>query len=75
MPLYSYRCQGCDTTFETLVTSASPAACPACGGDQLERLISLPAPEGKSAGLAQRARAQATREGHLSNFGRPSRRS
>ena len=39
MPVYEYRCSGCDTTFdEYLMTSTSPAPpCPACGAEEVER--------------------------------------
>lgn len=68
MPLYSYRCTACDDCFETLVRSTDTPACPACGSDRLERLVSLTAAESKLKGVVQRARAQAAREGHFSNY-------
>lgn len=68
MPLYSYRCTACDNTFETLVRSSDTPACPSCGSEKLDRLMSQVAAEGKLKGVASRARAQAAREGHLSNF-------
>jgi putative FmdB family regulatory protein len=44
MPLYDFRCQSCAHEFEALIRPASygdPAPrCPACGHDQLERLLS-----------------------------------
>jgi putative FmdB family regulatory protein len=70
MPLYSYRCKACDRTFETLVRSSDIPACTSCGSRDLERLVSIPAPEGKSAGVLKGARAQAAREGHFSNYSR-----
>lgn len=73
MPLYSYRCTGCDAAFETLVRSSDTPACPACGSQQLERLLSLPAAEGKSGELVKRARNAASTAGHLSNFSRAER--
>jgi len=69
MPLYSYRCTACSAEFELLVTSSEVPVCPACGGEQLDRLIGSTAPQGKSADLAKRARSHAARAGHLSNFG------
>ena len=69
MPLYDYRCTACDQTFELLVRSSSTPVCPSCGSDRLERLVSLPSPQGKSAGLVAKARSQAAREGHFSNYG------
>ena len=41
MPIYEYRCRGCDKTFETLVRSTGESvACPACSSPQVERLLS-----------------------------------
>jgi putative FmdB family regulatory protein len=41
MPLFEYRCQQCGEDFERLERHSSAAArCPACGGDDLEKLIS-----------------------------------
>lgn len=44
MPLYDFRCLTCAHTFETLIRPASygdpPPACPACGSDKLDRLLS-----------------------------------
>lgn len=73
MPLYSYRCGPCDIEFETLVRSNDVPECPKCGGSKLERLLSAPAPEGKSKGYAKKMRAAAAREGHLSNYSRSER--
>lgn len=68
MPLYDYRCTACDQTFELLLRASATPVCPACGGERLERLVSRPAPQGKSAGLAAKARAKAAREGHFSHY-------
>ena len=44
MPLYDYLCQGCGVRSELLVRGGGAApACPACGSEALERLLSLPA--------------------------------
>lgn len=44
MPLFDFRCQSCAQEFERLVRPPSygdPAPkCPACGSEQLERLLS-----------------------------------
>ena len=41
MPIYEYRCDDCSHEFETLVRRASEAVqCPACGSEQLVKLIS-----------------------------------
>ncbi len=74
MPLYTYRCKECDKDAELLARFGETPACPACGGQDLERLMSRPTPQGKSAGIIKEARAQAARAGHLSNFSRSERR-
>lgn len=74
MPLYGFHCAKCDTDLELLVGSDETATCPTCGSRKLERLISRVAPPGKSRGIIKSARAQAAREGHLSNFSRAERR-
>ena len=68
MPIYDYRCCDCQKTFELLVRSSTVPACPACSSQQLEKLVSKPAPPGESAGILSRARNQAAREGHFSNY-------
>jgi len=68
MPLYDYHCPACAHDFELLVRGGATPACPACGATTLERQISLPAPQGTTKGILQRARAQAAREGHFSNY-------
>ena len=46
MPIYEYRCTQCGHRFSQLVRSVQAAeeggqpTCPACGGDQVQRLIS-----------------------------------
>ena len=43
MPLYEYTCRGCGNRFELLVRRADVPACPSCGSDDLEKLLSRPA--------------------------------
>lgn len=43
MPIYAYRCAGCETEFERLVRGNADVVCPECSGRKLDRLISLPA--------------------------------
>jgi putative FmdB family regulatory protein len=43
MPIYEYRCNSCETEFETLVRGGETPVCVACGSADLERVISLPA--------------------------------
>lgn len=43
MPIYEFRCRACGqktSVFVQSVRSAVPAACPACGGQDMERLVS-----------------------------------
>ncbi len=68
MPIYDFHCRRCDRTFELLVSITAVPACPECGSAGMEKLPSLTAPRGKTAGLIARARAQAAREGHFSNY-------
>jgi putative FmdB family regulatory protein len=43
MPLYEYHCPACDKRVEVLILSAaSEARCPECGGPLGRRLISVP---------------------------------
>lgn len=68
MPIYDYRCSDCNKVSELLVRSSVAPACPACGSRHLEKQMSMPAPQGQTAGKVARARAQADREGHFSNY-------
>jgi putative FmdB family regulatory protein len=43
VPLYEYLCRACKHEFETLVRSGDTPACPSCKGQDLERLLSIPA--------------------------------
>ncbi len=74
MPIYEYHCSACRHDFEVLATSSSRPVCPACGSASLEKLVSLPAAPGRSQQIVRQARAQAAREGHLSNFSPSERR-
>lgn len=68
MPLYDFHCPDCDKDAEVLARFADIPACPHCGGTQMVRLVSRIAPEGKSKEILKRARTQAAREGHFSNY-------
>lgn len=68
MPIYAYQCQGCGEHFELLVRSDSTPTCPHCGATALTKCVTAPAAPGKSKALLQRARAQAAKEGHFSNY-------
>lgn len=41
MPLYEFECRGCGHRFEALVRGSSTPSCPACEGDNVERLLSM----------------------------------
>lgn len=68
MPLYDFHCTSCDKTFELLMRSGDEPACSHCSSKAVNRMISRPSPPGKAKGIAAAARAQAAREGHMSNF-------
>jgi putative FmdB family regulatory protein len=55
MPIYEYRCEPCDHTFETLVRGQGDVPhCPQCGGIDLAKQFSVPAAAqtgGRSASL------------------------
>jgi len=40
MPIYEYQCRECSDRFETLVRSNDVPACPKCGSENLQKLIS-----------------------------------
>ena len=68
MPIFDFHCTGCGKTFELFVQSSTEPVCPECGSQQLEKQVSLVAPQGKTAGIVSSARRQAAREGHFSNY-------
>lgn len=68
MPLFTYRCTGCDETFETLVRSGETPECPKCQGTELEKQIGNTAPVSKLKSVVSSARKQAAKEGHFSNY-------
>lgn len=41
MPLYEYRCADCNEAHELLVRSDETPACPDCGSDRLQKLLSV----------------------------------
>lgn len=73
MPLYDFHCQQCARISELLVSSSAQPVCPVCGSSVLERLLTVPAPPGRSRELVQGARALAAREGHFSHYSRAER--
>jgi putative FmdB family regulatory protein len=69
VPMFDFHCPDCNKTAGLLVGHSELPVCPQCGGTRLEKQIARLAPPGRSAGIMRSARAQAGREGHLSNFG------
>jgi putative FmdB family regulatory protein len=43
MPIYEYLCRSCGQEFEELVRGDEQPACPACGEQQVEKQMSVPA--------------------------------
>jgi putative FmdB family regulatory protein len=41
MPLFEYRCTGCDSRFELLIRGGATPTCPSCGSVALERELSM----------------------------------
>jgi len=68
MPIFDFHCKACNHTYEQLVRSSTVLVCPACGGADVKKQVSAPAPQGLTGDLLSRARAQAAREGHFSNY-------
>lgn len=68
MPLFDFVCKTCSSSFELLVRVSCAPVCPVCGSAALDKQVSLPAQPGKTAGIVARARQQAAREGHFSNY-------
>ncbi|MEM8553208.1 MAG: zinc ribbon domain-containing protein [Pseudomonadota bacterium] len=75
MPIYNYRCAACGSEFELLVKLADVGSetCPSCESTDVSRLLSLVAPQGKSAGIIAAGRKQAAREGHFSHYSKAER--
>lgn len=56
MPMYDYVCKSCHHQFEALVLGGRVPVCASCGGEELERLLSLPRVQSESTrSLALRA--------------------
>jgi len=69
MPIFEYRCGDCAHEFELLVLKGSgPARCPACNGEKVEKLLSLPRVSSdqtkKRASRDLRSRNATTRKDH-----------
>lgn len=61
MPIYDYRCRSCGHVFDELVKLGETPDCPACKGNDLEKLRSLPAisTEGSRARSLSKAKERA----------------
>jgi len=68
MPIFSFRCSKCGAEFESLLRSGESAACPSCASTEVERQMSAPVIGGYTKSVVSRARQQAAKEGHFSNY-------
>jgi putative FmdB family regulatory protein len=68
MPIYDFRCGACGAAFEALVRGDALPACKVCAGVDVQRQLSLTAPQGTSAAIIASGRRAAAREGHFSNY-------
>jgi putative FmdB family regulatory protein len=59
MPIYEYHCEKCDKNFECLVLGGDTPACPACGTQEVARLMSACGFVSKSGAGAAAKRAAA----------------
>ena len=55
MPLFEYECKACGSRFEVLVRGTEQPRCPKCGGDHLEKCLSVFAVSTKAAPAPQSA--------------------
>jgi len=68
MPIFSFQCSKCGEEFEALLRSGESASCPACASTEVDRQVSSPAIGGRVKAAIGRARQQAAKEGHFSNY-------
>lgn len=68
MPIYDFRCRKCGHHYELLVHGSVVPLCPECESGEAEKLVSIPAPQTRTKKILARARGQAAREGHFSNY-------
>lgn len=52
MPIYEYACRQCNQEFEILVRGQELPHCPDCGGEKLDRLLSVTAAPSSTSGKA-----------------------
>jgi putative FmdB family regulatory protein len=53
MPLFEYQCRDCERPFESFVTADRKPACPACGSENLLKMISRLGMVGASASASE----------------------
>jgi putative FmdB family regulatory protein len=53
MPLFEYRCGGCDHHFELLVRESTKLECPKCAGTDLAKQLSVFAVSAPSSGSSR----------------------
>ena len=73
MPIYEYQCRACQHQFEAIVRVSELPRCPACGGQELDRLISQFAVDSggtrqRSLTAIQRQNAKTTRDKEHADF-------
>ncbi|NCO59177.1 MAG: FmdB family transcriptional regulator [Deltaproteobacteria bacterium CG_4_10_14_3_um_filter_51_14] len=53
MPIYEFECKDCGRQMEILLlpSETNLASCPECGGRNLKRLLSVPAPAAQTQGM------------------------
>jgi putative FmdB family regulatory protein len=68
VPIYDYRCRACGKEFEAVVRTGDTPQCPACQGQDLERLLSsfaVSSPEMKKSLAARQVKKAASDERHI----------
>lgn len=63
MPIFEYRCKKCGITYEKIIFNrdAPQPACPNCGGEDVEKLISAPGRCGVADGAGSGASAASSK--------------
>ena len=67
VPIFDFKCRACSRVFDALVRHNATAICPACGGNDLEQLVSRPAvstekSRRRTTDIARRTAGQVRRE-------------
>ena len=69
MPLFEYECTGCGNKFELLIRGSEDPRCPKCGGEHVEKCLSVFAVSVKSPSPAQPASGACAECPHASAAG------